>query len=198
MMYLTRKFHFYASHRNEELKNKCFTLHGHTYHIECHFLVARREPAAIGEPPSNVTVEFSDFDVITEPLRRTLCHSMLMHEGDPIWPRIRSIVEWLSEIGDPEFKVVVMPCATSLENLGWAIFHTISLSLFHLQFPCVLSKLVLKETETTQIIYEHADYKADMKVLPWAMKVPFTKYEPEVLPDDEDTDDTNDIPVHLE
>jgi len=37
-MKITRKYHFYAGHRNKQAGEKCGRLHGHTYDVEVTFV----------------------------------------------------------------------------------------------------------------------------------------------------------------
>ena len=35
---IKKSFHFHAAHRNEDLiGDRCFSIHGHTYYLDCHF-----------------------------------------------------------------------------------------------------------------------------------------------------------------
>ena len=69
MFKITRKYHFYAGHRNEKLKDKCFNLHGHTYHIEMTFDLSY-------DPYSGITMLFNDIDKLVYPIIDELDHSL--------------------------------------------------------------------------------------------------------------------------
>lgn len=101
----TKKYHFYAAHRNELLKDKCSSLHGHTYHVDVTFLFKQKD--------NGITMLFSDVDAIVEPIIKSFDHACLMHENDPLLPYLQ---KYSQDTGD-QMKLVVINDATSLENL---------------------------------------------------------------------------------
>ena len=73
-MTITKHFHFYAAHRNEEIGGKCGAIHGHRYGIA----------VTVDEQRSgSVTMLFEEIERRVKPLLDRLDHSLLLHSGDP-------------------------------------------------------------------------------------------------------------------
>lgn len=73
-MTITKKFKFYAAHRNEEIGGKCGSIHGHRYGLTVS--VAERRSGSI-------TMLFEDIENKITPLIESLDHTLLLHTADP-------------------------------------------------------------------------------------------------------------------
>lgn len=144
-MQIKKSFHFYAGHRNEKLKDKCFSLHGHVYRIVCVFGVER------DRDNPDVSTLFSDFDIVGEMIKEKYDHSLLISAEDPLLP---TLLQFDNE-QRIEQKRVVLPRATSAENLCYSLFGDIVKMRFSLQV------LELAETESSTVIYTKQDWEAD-------------------------------------
>jgi 6-pyruvoyltetrahydropterin/6-carboxytetrahydropterin synthase len=76
-MMITKRFHFYAAHRNPEIGGKCANLHGHTYRVDLSVF-----PAMCPDDLSGVTIPFDDLDVFGGWIRDHLDHGTLVGEID--------------------------------------------------------------------------------------------------------------------
>ena len=70
-MIISKKYHFYAGHRNENLDDKCFNLHGHTYYITMDF-----DFTEFNED-TGIKMKFSDIDLIVDTIIKKLDNSLL-------------------------------------------------------------------------------------------------------------------------
>jgi len=138
-MIISKKYHFYAGHRNETLKDKCFNLHGHTYYITMDFDLDYNKDTGI-------TILFSDIDLIVEPIIKQLDHSLLIHKQDPLL----KYLDMFCEQEGVGLKLYLMDNLTSAENLSRHIFKKVVKKL-----PIV--KILLKETTTSTVIYENSN-----------------------------------------
>ncbi len=138
--YNVRKdYHFYAAHRNEELCDKCFNLHGHTYYIECWFDLPLSEDG-------NITVLFGEIDAKVEAIiKGEYDHGMMIHDKDPLYECLKKFCKEQ----DKEFKLKVMPFPTSVENLARTLYHEIKD-----RTGLNIVKLAVKETTSSTIEYE--------------------------------------------
>ena len=137
MYRIEKKYHFYAGHRNENLKDKCSNLHGHTYYIKMLFQLEYDEEKGI-------TMLFSDIDKIVEPLIKQLDHSLLINKKDPL---LKYLELFIQQEKTP-LKLSILDDVTSAEHLSKYIFDKIRKEL-----PII--KIELKETTTSTVIYEH-------------------------------------------
>lgn len=131
-MVVTKRYHFYAAHRNKTAGEKCGRIHGHTYDVLCHF--------EFEELINGVTMLFSDIDKIVEPIVKQYDHYFLLYEKDPL-------TELLTLAGE---KFISLPFETSAENMCLWIFNQIKLHL-------PIQKIELAETKTSKIVYESKD-----------------------------------------
>lgn len=104
-MLLTRKYHFYAAHRNQELCDQCKNIHGHQYEVRITFDLVQK---------SSITTLFSELDGLVTPIIKEYDHGMLIDVNDPLYEHLRLFPEQL------KFKRFNAP--TSVENLAKNIF----------------------------------------------------------------------------
>jgi 6-pyruvoyltetrahydropterin/6-carboxytetrahydropterin synthase len=128
-MIIQKKYHFYAAHRNKSAGEKCGRIHGHTYHVVCHF--------KFDTIYKGITMLFSDIDKIVEPIVKQYDHYLLLHDYDPLC----DILELENE------PYIGLPFETSAENLALWIFKQIENYL-----PII--KIELAETQSSTVIYE--------------------------------------------
>ena len=138
-MIISKKYHFYAGHRNENLKDKCSNLHGHTYYIIMDFDLDYNKDTGI-------TMLFSDIDLIVEPIIKQLDHSLLINKKDPL---LKYLHLFMSE-ENTDLKLSVLNNLTSAENLAEHIFKLVEKNL-------PIKKLTLQETTTSSVIYENSN-----------------------------------------
>ena len=138
-MIISKKYHFYAGHRNENLKDKCSNLHGHTYYIIMDFDLDYNKDTGI-------TMLFSDIDLIVEPIIKQLDHSLLINKKDPL---LKYLHLFMSE-ENTDLKLSVLNNLTSAENLAEYIFKLVEKNL-------PIKKLTLQETTTSSVIYENSN-----------------------------------------
>lgn len=131
-MIIEKKYHFYAAHRNPAGGEKCARIHGHTYDVTAHFNFD-----CLNE--GGVTCLFSDIDAIVEPIIKSHCHWLLLHDQDVLCDVLRLANEPFLEL----------PFITSAENLAIWLFTRIKnesiLPIF---------KLELAETKSSKVVYE--------------------------------------------
>lgn len=130
-MRVLKKYHFYAAHRNEYLKNKCRNLHGHTYYVEVVLSIDKTNE-------SGVTILFEDIDNLINPIIETFDHSTLIHSADK---------ELLSALTPLDMKLKVFDFPTSAENLCRELFNDIQ----EVGLPVV--EVSLKETTSSEVLY---------------------------------------------
>ena len=142
-MVIQKSYKFYAAHRNEELQDKCRNLHGHRYGIVCHFEVERT---------GALTTLFADFDAKIEPhLKRLYDHGMLIHVADPLYDTLLDHMERTGE----HLKLNRFDGPTTVENLARKLFTEITDLGFR------LSRLEVRETDTSVVEYSREDWIAD-------------------------------------
>lgn len=107
-MQLTRKYHFYAAHRNQELCDQCRNIHGHAYDIRVTFELEKK---------SSITVLFAELDKAVQPIIKEYDHGMLIDVGDPLYI---ALVKF-----DPSLKFKVFDGPTSVENLAIKLYREI-------------------------------------------------------------------------
>lgn len=109
MITISRKYHFYAAHRNHELYGEsCYSLHGHSFFIEATVLM----PVPIDK--SGVSILFKELDEQMEPFFKGFDHKLLISEEDPFLPYVQ---RFNFESRKP-MELVIFPFATSAENLS--------------------------------------------------------------------------------
>jgi len=135
---IRKKYHFYAGHRNEDLIDKCFSPHGHSYFVNCWF------DLPLGDD-GNITVLFGDIDNLVEPIiKGEYDHSFLMHKNDPLY---KCFKDFCKEQGC-EFKMKVFDEPTSVENLAKKLYNEI-----RDRTNLNLIKIEVKETTSSAIEY---------------------------------------------
>tara|TARA_R100000655_G_scaffold109929_1_gene166411 strand:+ start:6816 stop:7238 length:423 start_codon:yes stop_codon:yes gene_type:complete len=133
---IKKKYHFYAGHRNENLKDKCFNLHGHTYYINMFFSFDY-------DNKTGITFLFSDIDKIVDPIIKELDHSLLIHRNDPLLKYINLFCKQEKT----NLKLFIMDNTTSAENLSKMIFKKVNKHL-------PIKKITLQETTSSIVSYE--------------------------------------------
>lgn len=103
-MDLTRKYHFYAAHRNKAADEKCARIHGHTYQVEVTLV--------FNELDNGLTMLFSKADAIMEPVFKQFDHYLILAAGDPL-------ADLLFKAGEP---FALIDHETTLENLASFFF----------------------------------------------------------------------------
>jgi len=136
-MIISKKYHFYSGHRNENLDDKCKNLHGHTYYVTMDFDFTEFNQA------TGITMLFSDIDSIVDPIIKKLDHSLLIHEKDPL---LKYLMMYTKEEKET-LKLSIFNNVTSAENLAQYIFHLVEESL-------PITKISLQETTSSTVIYE--------------------------------------------
>ncbi|HRF02225.1 MAG TPA: 6-carboxytetrahydropterin synthase [Pirellulaceae bacterium] len=145
-MLIEKEYRFYAAHRNETLDDKCRNLHGHRYGVKCVFRVHR---------DGSLTTLFGDFDSKIEPWLKThYDHGMLINEADPLLPYLE---QYMDETGD-RLKLNRFDGPTSVENLAFKLFGEI------VDFGFELERLEIRETDTSVVVYDRADWIADQRL----------------------------------
>lgn len=128
MTTVTKEFHFYAAHRNEEIGGKCANIHGHRYGLT----------VTVFQPKlGSVTILFDEFERAVSPLLSRLDHCLLLHRGDPA-------ANALVNSGACQ-KIYWLDAPTSAENLAEHIF---------LRLVCAglnVVSLTVKETDTSSV-----------------------------------------------
>jgi len=153
-MIFQRQFKFYASHRNQHLKDKCACLHGHRYDVTYELEMTRDL-----EKGQHVTTLFADLDSIGEHIHKILDHSCMMDWNDPLALILRDFAE--GDIAEGKlWKFAYFPFPTSAENLAFAIFDMME-DFIRLNFPIKLKKITLRETDSTLIHYDEFDHERD-------------------------------------
>lgn len=126
---VTKEFHFYAAHRNEEIGGKCGNIHGHRYGLT----VTVQEPRNC-----SVTVLFEDLERwVQREIVGLADHSLLLNRDDPCADALVSS----GACG----KVFWIDGPTSCENLAELFF-----SMLRSVGANVVS-LTLKETDTSSV-----------------------------------------------
>lgn len=139
MYRIRKKYHFYAGHRNEYIKDKCFNLHGHTYYVDMIFELPYNEKTGI-------TMLFSSIDDIVEPIIKNVDHSMLIHINDPLYKYFKMFCEE----ENTQLKFTEFDEVTSAEHLAKYLFNKVAKHL-----PIV--KIELKETNSSIVTYERSN-----------------------------------------
>lgn len=129
-MKITKKYHFYAAHRNKSAGNKCGRIHGHTYKVIVHLYFPKWS--------GGVTILFQDIDEKCENVIKKYDHYFLLYEKDPL-------AQILSEAKE---LFLPLPFETSAENMAKHLFYEIE------ETGLPILQLELAETQTSNIIYE--------------------------------------------
>lgn len=128
MIVVTKEFHFYAAHRNEEVGGKCGSIHGHRYGLTVSVAEQRN---------GSVTILFDDLERRLQPLLDEVDHCLFLNENDPA-------AKALIESGACE-KVYMMGRPTSVENLAEDFLRCARLLGLN------VVSLTLKETDTSSV-----------------------------------------------
>jgi 6-pyruvoyltetrahydropterin/6-carboxytetrahydropterin synthase len=131
-MYISKKFHFYAAHRNAEVGGKCANIHGHVYRVE----LSVQQPRSPVTP--SVTILFEDLDRIINQVKEQFDHALLLYYHDPA----KAI---LQQEGSGAGKLLLTWHETSAENIALLL-----LSKFK-AFNLNVKSLTLHETESSSI-----------------------------------------------
>ncbi len=153
-MLIQKEYKFYAAHRNEELSDKCFNLHGHRYGIRCFFEVDRT---------GSFSTLFGEFDRRIEPfIKAQYDHGMLIHVGDSLY---ETLCDHMRRTGE-KLKLKLFDRPTSVENLAHQLFGEIDAMGFRLR------RLEIRETDTSVVEYTREDWKADDRFFERAAPTP--------------------------
>lgn len=129
---IKKSFHFHAAHRNEDLlDDKCFSIHGHTYYLDCHFILSK-------DPGESLTILFSDIESRVTPIIEPFEHSFIINRTDPLLPVLEG----------KGLKLCILDHTSSVENLAMLFFRRIKsesgLNLVRIDF---------KETSSSMVSY---------------------------------------------
>jgi len=150
-MQIVKAYKFYAAHRNQDLCDKCWNLHGHRYGVEVTFNVVRKDP-----DQDAVTTLFGDFDAKIEPfLKNHYDHSLLLDRNDPL---VKYLEAFQDEV-DQSFKIKWFDRPTSVENLCLMLFGEFQDLGFDVE------KIEVKETDSSTVAYTKDDYREESGVL---------------------------------
>ncbi len=142
-MIIQKQYKFYAAHRNEELHDKCRNLHGHRYGVTCHFEVERT---------GSYSTLFAEFDDKIEPLLKAeYDHALLINVHDSLY---QTLCDHMARTGEC-LRLKKFQVPTSVENLCHQLFTEITELGFR------LSKLEVRETDTSVVEYTRDDWVAD-------------------------------------
>lgn len=144
-MIIQKSYKFYAAHRNEQLPDKCRNLHGHRYGLDCFFEVER---------DGALSTLFGDFDDKIEPLIKGVYdHCFIVNKNDPLYETILGHQERTGE--DLRMKVLNFP--STVENIAFQLFSEIT------ELGFVLSRIEVRETDTSVMVYTREDWVADCR-----------------------------------
>lgn len=149
-MIFTRSIKFYAAHRNQHLKDKCASLHGHRYQIDYSVEVKRGS----GGHGFDITTLFSDFDVLEAEFIRTFDHSTMIDIGDPL---AEVLVRFALTDQTTKWRITLFRAATSAENLATFAFTELNRML-----SGAVQKLRLRETDSTLIEMDATAWRKDL------------------------------------
>jgi 6-pyruvoyltetrahydropterin/6-carboxytetrahydropterin synthase len=138
-MLIIKETKFFASHRNQELADKCINLHGHKYEVK----LAYRLPRTTG----GITTLFSELEDQFMSVISKYDHAALWDKNDPLYQHIVK--------GGFDLKAVVFDGPTSVENLCFKLFgevYALNPNLIWIE---------VKETTTSTIHYNYDDYVMD-------------------------------------
>ena len=130
-MKVIKKYHFYAAHRNEYLKTKCSSLHGHTYYVKV--VISNNQINKGG-----ITILFEDIDNLIDPIIESFDHSTLINSAD---------TELLNALTPLNMKLKVFDFPTSAENISRVLFENIK----KIGLPVV--EVSIKETTSSTVVY---------------------------------------------
>lgn len=143
-MLIKKEYKFYAGHRNQDLKDKCFRPHGHDYKVFVYFIVVRN---------GSISTLFGDFDAKIEPLlKNEFDHRFLLDKNDPL-KKYFDLYE--QETGEKlGYKLFDRP--TSVENVCFELFRQCK------KLQLSVDRIEVQETRTSTIIYTADDYGKDV------------------------------------
>ena len=130
-MKITKKYYFYAAHRNEKADVKCARLHGHTYHVTFELLFPDE---------GDIVMLFSDIDFVLEPIVKAFDHYLILHDEDPLY-------DLLQGAGEPFISV---PWVTSAENLAKYFYREGKKRI------SAVASVSIQETQSAIVTYEEA------------------------------------------
>lgn len=130
---IKKSFHFHAAHRNEDLiGDRCFSIHGHTYYLDCHFVFEK--------PVDNsITMLFSEIESKILPIIEDFEHSFIINKSDPLYEVLK----------DKGIKLCVLDYPSSAENLAKTFFDRIANSA-----ELNLIQVDFKETNSSIVTYK--------------------------------------------
>lgn len=142
-MLIKKEYKFYAGHRNQDLKDKCFRPHGHDYKVFMFFKVERT---------GSISTLFGDFDAKIEPfLKDNFDHRFFLDNND----KLKLYFDLYEKETGEKLGYKLFDRPTSVENLCYELFKIV------LQFGFPLERIELQETRTSTIIYTYDDYLTD-------------------------------------
>ena len=125
-MTITKHFHFYAAHRNEEIGGKCAAIHGHRYGIA----------VTVEEQRSgSVTMLFEEIERRVKPVLDRLDHTLLLNRGDPARDALLA--------SGACCRVYEVPFPTSAENMAEHLLSELRRAGLN------VVELALQETDTS-------------------------------------------------
>jgi len=153
-MLFQRSFHFYAAHRNQFLPDKCAGLHGHRYQVDYRTTVKRA-----AQHHYHATTMFHEFDALEDKWRKYFDHALLLDSDDPLLPKMQEAIK--TDIMSQYWNLRMLPMPSSIENLAFMLFRMLKTDLLN-AFRSELDSITVRETDSTALIYDTTDYKADL------------------------------------
>lgn len=129
---IKRSFYFYAAHRNDDLPGeRCFSIHGHTYFLDCHFECKKPTDRSF-------SVLFSTIERLVTKVIDPFEHSLMLSRQDP----------WLPALQQVPTKLCLLDATPSAENVAQVLFQRIKE-----ETGLRLVQVDLRETTTSIVSY---------------------------------------------
>lgn len=130
---IKKSFHFHAAHRNNDLPggHKCRSIHGHTYHLDCHVELEKTDD-------SSYTILFSEIEKMILPIVHQFEHSLMMDKADDLYEVLK----------DKGMKIALLDFPPSTENLTKYFFDSISKTT-----SLNIVQVDLRETSSSGVTY---------------------------------------------
>lgn len=130
--FIKRSFHFHAAHRNDDLPNeRCYSIHGHTYHLDCHFECEKPTDRSF-------SVLFSEIERRVSQVIDSFEHSLIINQHDPFLPLLQPTGT----------KLCVLQSTPSAEHVARVLFERIREAT-----GLNLVQVDLRETTTSVVSY---------------------------------------------
>lgn len=129
---IKRSFHFHAAHRNDDLPGeRCYSIHGHTYFLDCHFECEKPRERSF-------SILFSEIERRVSRIIDDFEHSLLINRRDPFLPLLESTGT----------KLCILESTPSAEHVAQVFFERI-----RRETGLNLTQVDLRETTTSVVSY---------------------------------------------